>query len=202
MTTVALGSIKSLTGFVLSLLAVTTSVCATPTPVDNFPTTLQVVARSPPTKLPSTIKGFPPKDWKCKLTQKNDKSQHRPKASLCRYQQLSAQTFDSDYIKRSVEYGLQLRDNGDNKAGSSKYPGWLKAPKSIEGLEDYKGETNVDHFPLTHDGKTVFVGGTQKPTSDARVVYQHTIGSDEAIFIGVWTHAGRKDGKFEKCEEV
>ncbi|KAH3959053.1 hypothetical protein HBI17_204030 [Parastagonospora nodorum] len=186
MTTVTLGSTKSLTGFVLSLLAVTTSVCATPTPVDNVPTTLQVVARSPPTKLPSTIKGFPPKDWKCKLTQKNDKTQ----------------TFDGDYIKRSVEYGLQLRDNGDNKAGSSKYPGWLKSPESIEGLEDYKGETNVDHFPLTHDGKTVFVGGTQKPTSDARVVYQHTIDSDEATFIGVWTHAGRKDGKFEKCEEV
>lgn len=108
-------------------------------------------------------------------------------------------TFSGQYIKDTVEFGLQLRDNGDNKAGNSKYPEFFTHPESIPGLEGYAGETNIDHFPLNYDGKTVFTGGT--PTSDARVVYQHTVKSDNAKFIGVWTHAGRKDGKFEKCTE-
>ncbi|KAK2612308.1 hypothetical protein QQS21_001734 [Conoideocrella luteorostrata] len=160
----------------LSLLAAATVISAAPTPVENAP-------RSPPTKLPSTIHGYPPKDWECKT------SQTKP----------TTVTFTSDYIKKSTDYGLELRDNGNNKAGNSKYPEFFTNPESIPGLEGYKGSTNIDHFPMNYDGKTVFTGGT--PTSDARVVYQHDAGSDEATFIGVWSHAGRKDGKFEKCTE-
>ncbi|KAF2133092.1 hypothetical protein P153DRAFT_353510 [Dothidotthia symphoricarpi CBS 119687] len=156
------------------VLATAAAVSAIPTPLD---------ARSPPTDIPSTIHGFPPKDWVCKTSQTKD----------------TTRKFSADYIKQSTEAGLRLRDNGNNPAGGSKYPQFFTNPESISGLEDYKGQTNVDHFPLNYDDSTVFTGGS--PTSDARVVYQHTIESDEATFIGVWTHAGRKDGKFEKCTE-
>lgn len=32
----------------------------------------------------------------------------------------------------------QLRENGDNKAGNSKYQDWITSPQSIPGVEDYK----------------------------------------------------------------
>ncbi|KAH7397152.1 hypothetical protein BKA66DRAFT_546219 [Pyrenochaeta sp. MPI-SDFR-AT-0127] len=165
-----------ITNLFFYILTITSAVYAAPTPVD-------IAVRSPPTDLPSTIHGFPPKDWECKTSQTKD----------------TTRKFSADYIKRSTEYGLQLRDNGNNKAGNSKYPEFFTNPESIPGLENYKGATNIDHFPLNYDDKTVFTGGT--PTSDARVVYQHDVDSDEATFIGVWSHAGRKDGKFEKCTE-
>lgn len=45
-----------------SLLAAATVISGAPTPVEDAP-------RSPPTKLPGTIHGYPPKDWECKTSQ-------------------------------------------------------------------------------------------------------------------------------------
>jgi hypothetical protein len=106
-------------------------------------------------------------------------------------------TFPHTYVENSVREGIQLRDEGKS---AGKYPQYITSPESIPGLEGEKGKTDVDHFPLNHDGKTVFNGGT--PTSDARVFYEHAKDSNTATFLGVWTHAGRKDGKFEQCTEV
>ncbi|KAH7074147.1 hypothetical protein FB567DRAFT_536874 [Paraphoma chrysanthemicola] len=173
-----------LTNVFFSALAVLSAVSAAPTPIDVSPTSVELEARAPPTLKVEEIEGFPPKDWECKTSQTKD----------------TTRKFSADYIKRSVEYALVLRDNGDNKAGNSKYPQFFTNPESIPGLEDYEDETDIDHFPLNYDDNTVFTGGS--PTSDARVVYQHTVDDDDATFIGVWSHAGRKDGKFEKCKEL
>ena len=54
------------------LLALTSIVSAAPAPAPEAE--LDLVSRSPPTKLPSTIHGFPPKDWECKTSQKKDTS--------------------------------------------------------------------------------------------------------------------------------
>lgn len=180
------------------------------------PSKTEIDIRSPPTQRPQSIGGFPAKDWKCKTSQKKDTSKHNPldrPHSHFHHSRISnsflqtlisshllAVTFTGDYIERSTIASIELRDNGDNKAGNSKYPEFITDPDSIPGLEDYKGATNVDHFPLNYDGKTVFTGGT--PTSDARVFYQHTVGQEHpATFLGVWTHAGKKDGSFIKCDE-
>ncbi|PVH92035.1 hypothetical protein DM02DRAFT_647095 [Periconia macrospinosa] len=167
-----------------SVLAVTSAVYAAPTPLDLSRTPAELEARTPPKLQVKKINNFPPGNWKCKTSQIKD----------------TTKTFSSDYIKRSVEYSLKLRDNGNKKAGDSKYPNFFTEPASIPGLEKYRGKDNINHFPLNFDDETVFTRG--KPKSGARVVYEHMIDDDKATFLGVWTHAGRNDKSSEKCEKV
>ncbi|KAI1121983.1 hypothetical protein F5Y10DRAFT_282044 [Nemania abortiva] len=127
-----------------------------------------------------TVDGFPPKSWTCITNEsKNTKT-----------------TFLANYIEDSVNEGIRRRDANDP---AGKYPQYLTNPESIPGLESYAGATNIDHYPLNYNNLQVFNGGS--PTSSARVFYVHDQGSGTAKFLGLWTHAARKDGTFIQCTE-
>ncbi|PVH92782.1 hypothetical protein DM02DRAFT_635092 [Periconia macrospinosa] len=103
-----------LSNIFFSVLTVPLVVSAIPTPLDFLRTLVELKARTPPTLQVKKINNFPPGNWKCK---KNG----------------TDYTFSSDYIKRSVEYSIKLRDNGDKKAGNSPYPAFFTDPGYSDG---------------------------------------------------------------------
>ncbi|KAI0100269.1 hypothetical protein GGR51DRAFT_564293 [Nemania sp. FL0031] len=125
-----------------------------------------------------TVEGFPPGGWTCVTNEKRNTKTKIP----------------ANYIEASVDEGIRRRDEGDP---AGKYPQYLTNPESISGLECYAGATNIDHYPLNFNNLQIFSGGS--PTSGARVFYVYDQGSDTAKFLGLWTHAGRKDGTFIQC---
>ncbi|KAI6088354.1 hypothetical protein F4821DRAFT_277319 [Hypoxylon rubiginosum] len=104
-------------------------------------------------------------------------------------------------IQKAIEKGGQLQNEG-NQVGpdrDNKYPFAIKDPDSLPGMPDaYKDAKNMQHFPMKN-GKSAY-NGARKPKPE-RVMYTHDKGSDEATYVGLWTHEGASTGQYKQCVE-
>lgn len=96
----------------------------------------------------------------------------------------------------SIIQAATLTDQNKKQDG---YPSGITNPKSLgQGIPSgFSGK--LDHYPIaeTMSGTAVFNG--RNFADNLRVMYQYKKGSDDATFVGVWTHANAASGQYIWC---
>ncbi|KAH4859887.1 hypothetical protein HBH70_012500 [Parastagonospora nodorum] len=110
-------------------------------------------------------------------------------------------TYKKNEINAAITKGVELAKDGKqvSNGNDNPFPSPIGTPSSLPGIPDkYKDAKNVQHFPMKN-GKGAFNG--QRPAKPERVMYLHSGDSDDAEFIGLWTHEGAAKGQFLQCRE-
>ncbi|EAT91677.2 hypothetical protein SNOG_00182 [Parastagonospora nodorum SN15] len=97
-------------------------------------------------------------------------------------------TYKKNEINAAITKGVELAKDGKQVSNGNDNP----FPCIPDKYKDAK------HFPMKN-GKGAFNG--QRPAKPERVMYLHSGDSDDAEFIGLWTHEGAAKGQFLQCRE-
>ncbi|KAI4864029.1 hypothetical protein F4820DRAFT_449457 [Hypoxylon rubiginosum] len=98
-------------------------------------------------------------------------------------------------VTDSIITAARLADQNRKQDG---YPSRISNPQNLPGIPSGFSGT-LQHYPIaeTMSGTAVFNG--RNFAENIRVMYQYDPNSQEATYVGVWTHANAESGQFVFC---